>query len=226
MRIISWNCYRGECRSRASQLDSLNADLIILQECGRPVSIDTQTLWFGDRSIQGVGIVARREWTIEPGPIEPAANDSVYPVKVFGPTPFNLLAVWSQRRPTYVRAILDGLDRYRAFLTAAPSLIVGDFNSHTRWDGSDPTANHSVLVERLTRDFGLVSAYHSVPGRSDEDGEAATFYWQWKEGQPFHIDYCFLPEQWVGRLQSVQVGGYGEWAKESDHRPVVVELGP
>ena len=225
MRIVTWNCYRGECRQRAAQLDSLRPDLVILQECGEPVpAADRQCVWFGSRPIQGVGVVARGEWSVEPGPVDPAVADSVYPVRVRGPVAFNLLAVWAQKRPTYVRAVLDGLTRYRAFLSTAPVVIAGDFNSHPRWDADDPEANHTALAGALRQEFGLVSAYHASAIRSGDVPEAATLYWRWQEGQPFHIDYCFIPEEWAARLGAVEVGGYSDWAGLSDHRPLLVEI--
>src|SRR5882724_4004099 len=127
MRLVTWNCYRGECLKRAGELDSLNPDLIVLQECGRPELEVGKSVWFGDNLTQGVGVVARGEWSVKTGPIDPVTIDSVYPVRISGPTPFNLLAVWAQPRPTYVRAVLDGVKRYRDFLRSAPSLVTGDF---------------------------------------------------------------------------------------------------
>jgi hypothetical protein len=43
-------------------------------------------------------------------------------------------------------------------------------------------------------------------------------YFKWNESRPFHIDYCFVPQAWVGS------GTYADWAKGSDHRPVVVDV--
>jgi len=101
-------------------------------------------------------------------------TDSVYPVRVRGPIEFHLLAVRAKKRPTYVRVVLDWLARYREFLTAAPSVVVGDFNSHPRWDASDPEANHTTLTDHLHRDFGLVSAYHAEAAQSGAVAEEAT----------------------------------------------------
>jgi endonuclease/exonuclease/phosphatase family metal-dependent hydrolase len=127
-------------------------------------------------------------------------------------------------RPTYVRAILDALDKYHDFLRTAPSILVGDFNSHPRWDGSDSGANHSVLEARLRDEFGLVSAFHRHAAKSGVKEEPATLYWQWNRGRQYHIDYCFIPEDWVPSIRSVEVGGYEEWAEHSDHRPLTLDL--
>ena len=92
------------------------------------------------------------------------------------------------------------------------------------WDSGSSAANHSRLVEVLRDDFGLVSAYHAHTGRAPGE-EQPTLYWQWKHHQPYHVDYCFVPESWVGHIRSVEVGGWAEWEGRSDHRPVVVEVG-
>ncbi len=224
MRIATWNCYRGECRLRAARLQSLRPDIVVLQECGKPTTpVDDRCIWFGDRPSQGVGVIAHGEWSVEPGPVDPNVMDSVYPVRVKGPVEFHLLAVWAKPSPTYVRAVMHGLDRYREFIHEAPSLVVGDFNSHPRWDSSDSKANHTVLAARLKNEFRLVSAYHAAAALSGSLHESATLYWRWQADQLFHIDYCFIPGSWSDRLGEVSVGSYSDWT-DSDHRPLLVEV--
>lgn len=185
---------------------------------------DEQCVWFHTLGAKGVGVLARGPWRVKASAIDPNVPDSVYPVEISGPQILHMLAVWAQPHPTYVRAILGALDHYADYLASAPSLVIGDFNSHPRLDKKGASANHSVLKTRLENDFGLVSAYHSFSGR-DPNAEAPTLYWQWKEAQPFHIDYCFIPKAWVPTIHSVGIGSYIEWAKESDHRPLSVEFG-
>lgn len=224
MRIVSWNCFRGDCRIRASKLNGLRPDVVLLQECAKPEIPNNDCLWFGSNPTKGVGVIAKNQWTVRAGTISSEVPDSVYPVKITGPISMHLLAVWAMRRPTYVRSILHGLDHYRQFLLSRPSMVVGDFNSHSRWDNQSRKANHSILVERLMREFGLVSAYHAFTERLGNISEAPTHYWQWKSNQPFHLDYCFIPEKWTTVLKTVDIEPYHEWAKESDHRPLTVDL--
>lgn len=143
---------------------------------------------------------------------------------VHGPVDFNLLAVWSQKRPTYVRSIWHGLDVYLQFLKAAPSVVAGDFNSHSKWDQSDLARNHTTLVAKLRDEFDLVSAYHSFPTEGIAAQEEPTLYWQWQENQGFHIDYCFIPNDWTSKIRDVNVGDFDNWKDKSDHRPLVVDL--
>lgn len=223
MRIVSWNCYRGECRERAAQLEHLHPDLVFLQECGVPaVPQDSQCVWFGGRPSQGVGVVGTGDWHLEAWPQSPDVPDSTYPVSITGPATLHALGVWAQQRPTYVRSIVSALDEYRAFLTTKAAIVVGDFNSHWRWDRSS-SVNHMRLVEKLSDEFGLVSVYHAFTGREPGE-EQPTLYWQWKQEQPFHVDYCFIPESWLPLVRSVEVGTFADWEGASDHRPLIIDI--
>jgi len=225
MRIISWNVYRGECRTRAAELDTLEPDLAVLQECAKPSAPEDDCCrWFGDNPIQGVGVLAKDPWTLNPVPLSPDVPDSAYPVQMVGPGALNVLAVWTKKRPTYVQALLGALDQYRSFLTSGPSIVLGDFNSHWQWDGNSSRANHSKLVEVLREEFGLVSAYHAHGAGCLPGDEQASLYWRWKQESPFHVDYCFVPEAWVSGIRAVEVGGDAEWEGKSDHRPLIVDL--
>ena len=45
-----------------------------------------------------------------------------------------------------------------------------------------------------------------------------------KREQPYHIDYCFIPDSWVPSILSVEVGAYKLWITASDHCPQVVDI--
>jgi hypothetical protein len=226
VRIATWNCYRGNCLQRATDLAPLEADIAVLQECGRPdvATPPGQCAWFGTKPAHGVGIVAQRPFNVMPGPVNGALEHSAFPAIVAGPTNFHLLAVWALPRPTYVRAMLDALDAYDDFLRAAPSVVIGDFNCFAHWRGAAPSRRHAELARRLTNDFRLVSAYHGAPAYDPDLPEHPTYYWRWREQHPFHIDYCFVPVEWRGAIRSVHVGAFSEQHWRSDHRPVVVDL--
>jgi endonuclease/exonuclease/phosphatase family metal-dependent hydrolase len=223
MRIVSWNCQGGECRKRAARLDHLHADIIVLQECTRPDVQDHQCIWLETPGTKrGVGIIASGEWRVAAGPVDAAVPHSVFPVKVFGPTLFHLLAIWALPKPTYLRAIVHGLDRYHEFLRAAPVIIMGDFNSpkndaHSRTD-------HTALEDRLRAEFALVNAWRSHVERTGQPMNEPTHYWRRNQKDKFHIDYCFFPADWSSKLQSAEIGNYSDWAIESDHRPLTVQF--
>ena len=86
----------------------------------------------------------------------------MFPVRVAGPTTFNVLGVWAQADPNYSAAILQGLTLYRDFLREGPSILLGDFNSSVAWDEKHGRTDHRDLEGRLRQEFGLVSAYHAA----------------------------------------------------------------
>ena len=71
---------------------------------------------------------------------------------------------------------------------------------------------------------GLVSAYHEFFGEAQGRETRPTCYLLWKKARPYHLDYCFVPKAWARRIRRVEVGSYEDWARHSDHRPLVVEL--
>ena len=38
----------------------------------------------------------------------------------------------------------------------------------------------------------------------------------------YHIDYCFVSDDMIEKLQSVEVGEYDTWVKFSDHVPLII----
>ena len=224
MRIVTWNCYKGYPNERFARLSALKPDICILQECAKPLEpLGNNVCWFGDNPRKGVAVLAGPNHRLTPWPLDQRVEHSTYPVVLTTPDgkTIHILAVWSKPKPTYVSAIAHGLNAYRDFLRAAPSIVVGDFNSHSRWDKKGAEWTHSRLVEHLRHEFGLVSAVHS---KYPSEPEPPTIYFQWKEDRPYHIDYCFVPEAWTGRISTVEVGSYLDFQGESDHRPVMVEI--
>jgi exonuclease III len=42
--------------------------------------------------------------------------------------------------------------------------------------------------------------------------------------RPYHLDYLFLPQAWLSRLKTLQVGAADAWLAYSDHVPVVADV--
>ncbi|MBI2479928.1 MAG: endonuclease/exonuclease/phosphatase family protein [Planctomycetia bacterium] len=223
MRLITWNCHHGNCDERAAELDILvpDIDIVVLQECKQPEIVDSDRIqWFGELPDKGVAVIARGKYHLERASVDPTLTHSVFPVHVRGSASFNLLAIHAWKRPTYVEAIDRGVTTYSDFLRSGTSLMAGDFNSHRRFDKKYPKLNHSMLVDRLGREFGLTSAYHSF-----RDGdEEPTYYHHWNDTKPFHLDYCFVPTAMVRHISEVKVAKFDDWRKRSDHHPVVVDI--
>jgi len=73
---------------------------------------------------------------------------------------------------------------------------------------------------------GLLSAYHAFHEIDSGKETEPTLYWRnrKKDGPKYHIDYCFVPKTWTGRLQNVAVGSFDTLIKLSDHMPLIVDL--
>ena len=220
MRIVTWNCCRGSLEEKLAAAERLEPDLLILQEAARPASPAPEMLWFGDNPRLGLLVAGYGATTVKPGPLVPGR--SAHSVVVSGRYAFHLLAVWAKPEPTYIQALADTLSHHRAFLSAAPSVVAGDFNSNAIWDRPKHSVDHSRVVQQLETDFGLVSAYHAATGSAQGSEQHATHYFRWQEASPFHIDYCFVPRTW--RIRGVGVGGFEAWKGLSDHRPLVVDV--
>ncbi len=228
MHLVTWNCCRGPYASKVPLLDSLAPDIAVIQECARPAVESEACLWFGDNPRQGIAIQAAAPYRLRRLPALEDVPKYVVPMAVSGPTDFTLLAVWSKSRQTYnyIEAVVKAVEMYQGLIAGAPTVLMGDLNSNAIWDVQHPRElNHSALVNLLAA-LGLVSAYHAFHGEIQGRETRPTYYFQWKEQRPYHIDYCFVPETWVKNLRRVEVGAYDEWKLHSDHRPLLVEVIP
>lgn len=223
LRLVTWNCWSGRIDQRVAQLSHLRPDLVVLEECAQPDD-QQRAVWRGPWASKGIGVVSPSGvFALEPQAIIDAGHTSALSVRVTGPLTFSLLAIWSHR--PYVADVMHALDTYRDRLKDGPAIVAGDFNSSPAFDARAlPGSTHLDIVRRLRDEFGLVSAYHAFHGVDHGQEPHATLYHQWKEARPFHIDYMFLPMEWLGRLRAVEVGTWEAWLGKSDHRPLAVEL--
>jgi len=224
MRLVTWNCCRGTYQKKASLLDALAPDIAVLQECARPATETNQCLWFGANPLQGIAVIAHGQYRIRALPTVPEVPLYSIPVEVTGPTNFLLIAVWTKGPSPYVKGVIRAVELYRDLFTQYPTVLAGDLNSNAIWDSGNPVDfNHSVLVKMLS-EFGLVSSYHSFFRETHGQEKQFTSYFQWQEKKPYHIDYCFIPEEWAPNIQRVEIGSYAQWKDHSDHRPLLVEI--
>lgn len=225
MRLVTWNCCRGAFARKVPLLGAMAPDLAVIQECAKPAVEDDHCLWFGDNPLQGLAVISSGPYRLRA--LSPLARIPRYiiPVEVTGPASFLLMAVWSkdgQRHP-YVEAVVRAVKRYR-HLFAQPVVLMGDLNSNVLWDADHkPDRSHSALVRLLSK-LGLVSAYHAFNDERHGGETQPTYYFQWKETRPYHLDYCFLPNAWASKIHRVEVGSFEEWKGHSDHRPLVVDV--
>jgi hypothetical protein len=219
MRLVTWNCRHGAFDKRLAELQPLEPDVAVLQECSPS---EANGIWFPTTSRKGVGVWAGPPYSVRPVPCEPSITHSVFPAAIEGPEPCHLLAVWAQKLPSYVDAVIAALEAYSLFIQETPTVVVGDFNSSPMLKHSGGRRAHDTLLNRLREDWGLVSAYHHRSGAATAE-EMPTYYHQFDRKAGYHLDYCFIPSDWVPRLSSVIVAGTEEFTS-SDHRPLFVEL--
>ena len=248
MRLVTWNC-NGALRKKFVALDSLDADILMIQECENPAHCSAafkswagDYLWIGDSPHKGVGVFAKRghvvralEWERSfqmPGLTSRSAalGWSSRDLKLF--LPFEIdqqivaLALWTKGSGDqafgYIGQFWKYLQLHRGELARDPALIAGDFNSNTIWDQPDRWWNHSDVVQELA-DIGLESLYHHHSGEAQGAETAPTFFLQRNPAKPFHIDYLFASAA-LRRQFALRIGAQQDWLSLSDHLPVIVDL--
>ena len=230
MRIVAWNCQMG-LDKKADALLSLNPDVAVVPECSEKSTVAFQqrgyeTLWFGSNPRRGLGVFCKKGWSIRALP-QPQQK-WIVPIEVDAPTPFTLLAVWACRSDDndadrYIRQVYLALMSHPEWFNGTPVVLAGDFNSNKIWDSKRAVGNHSDVVKILA-ERGLVSGYHEFSGEAQGTETRKTFYLYRHAHRPYHIDYNFVPTEWVPRLKTVDVGEYERWSKLSDHCPVTVDI--
>ena len=200
-------------------LAPLRADLVTLQECGRPDSEHTSVVWRGTDPIQGVAVVSTKASLRLESVSIPSLHPTVVPVVVHAPQPFMFVGVWIH--PRYNQVAWEAMSACAAAADGLPMVAAGDFNSSP---GVRSQRSESLkFLQRMRHELGLVSAYHYLYGEGPGVETRASHYFRWKESAPFHLDYCFIPEDWLQRLVEVEIGTFEDWP-QSDHRPLTAEI--
>ena len=215
---------------KADALLAQNFDIAVVPECSEKSVVDLkesgyETAWFGSNCRKGLAVLCRKGWSIRQLP-QPEQK-WIVPLEIDSPTPFILLAVWACRIGTvkannYIGQVYQALVSHPEWFSGLV-VLAGDLNSNTIWDNERPVGNHSAVV-RILAERGLVSAYHEFFGELQGAETQPSFYFYRHADKPFHIDYIFIPRQWLPCLKSVNLGSHQEWSKLSDHCPVVVDL--
>ena len=224
IRLATWNCCRSSVAKTAEAVTALNASVTVVQEARRPAALPPGHLWMGSKPGNGIAVVPGAGFEVALGPVDPAAPWSILPVTVSGPIGLHLLMVWTRKEHEYDQGLDAALTTYASFLKAAPTVVIGDFNSNAIWDAPRRKTDFSRVAKRLADEFGLVSAYHAHSGETYGSESQATLYFMRKRARPYHIDYCFVPARWMENIRSVSVLDNPPWDALSDHRPLVVDL--
>lgn len=226
MRLVAWNCCGGPLERKLAALELLAPDIAVIPECPRLPPSRGHTFWIGSNPRKGLGVVARPPWRISRATRRRDLPSYVHPLRVTGPESFLLWAVWACNigADRYVRGTHRAIDTSRRLFRSGPSVMLGDFNSNAIWDREHPAdRSHSALVAKLA-ELGLASSYHAHH-REPHGAESRPTFFEYRHAhRPYHIDYCFLPASWSGRIAGVTVGAHADWAQQSDHMPIIVDL--
>lgn len=248
MKIVTWNC-NGALRKKTKEVDSLYADILVIQECENPAQSTNEYknwageyLWVGTSKDKGIGVFPKNgnrvealDWNAEyfiQGLESKSASISwkTEDLKLFSPFSvngkYNVLGVWTKGSDSevfgYVGQFWKFLQIHKKELSEANTLIVGDFNSNTIWDKEDRWWNHTDVVYEL-KSLNIESLYHFQNNEEQGKETTPTFFLQRKEKKPYHIDYVFVSRNLQSKCQLI-VGKREQWITVSDHMPLSVDI--
>ena len=205
MRIVTWNCRVGKFREKARYVEPLQPHILAVQEVepldNFPVLAGESQPRFRERAVcpsyprRGIGMFSY--------------NDAVTIKPVDLPDPLDLSSF------AFRRYTVDFNDLHFHMIAVWPYATKIRMNSYRQ--------AHQGLV-KLTNDLGLTSAYHEHFKQEFGEESSPTYFHLGDELNPFHLDYCFLPKQWVQYITSVEVKPYDQYKGISDHVPLIVDL--
>ena len=246
MKIVSWNC-SGALRKKLNEVDSLSADILIIQECEDPARSTKayqdwagNYLWVGDSKNKGLGIFPKNDNTVEalnwsgtfkiPGINHPSGSWATENLKLFLPFSingqYNALGLWTKGSDSqafsYIGQLWKYLQIHQQALSGRNQLIIGDFNSNTIWDKPDRWWNHSNVVTELG-ELGLTSLYHQQYAEKHGEETRSTFFLYRHQDKAYHIDYAFVSSNLLDNA-TLEIGRPEDWLNVSDHVPVIINL--
>lgn len=247
MKIITWNC-NGALRKKLSEVDSLEGDILVIQECEDPAQSTKayrewagDYLWIGESKNKGIGIfpknnnaVRKLKWNGEFELSGVKSNSkslswSTSSLKLFLPfvinEKVNVLGVWTKGKNNeafgYIGQFWKYFQIHKNNLAYANQIIIGDFNSNKIWDKADRWWNHSDVIHDL-ENIGIHSLYHNQFGEEQGKESHPTFFLYRNEDKPYHIDYVFVSKEYLN--SSVELGKKEMWLSVSDHLPIILNL--
>jgi len=250
MKIVTWNC-NGALRNKTHEIDRLDADILIIQECENPAESTEEYqmwsgsnfLWVGKSRHKGLGVFPKNGHTVKglswnghfkisglPSD-SPALSWSTNSLKLFMPfvvnDEFTILGVWTKGDKLneifgYMGQFWKYLQIHRNNLTKARTLVVGDFNSNAIWDKPERWWNHSDVIKEL-KDINLESVYHLQFKESQSQETRPTFFLHRNREKPYHIDYAFASSDLLKSCK-LEIGSYADWIYFSDHMPLCLSI--
>lgn len=248
MKIVTWNC-NGALRKKLSEVNALNADILVIQECEDPakykgeyLSWAADYLWIGDNKNKGIGVFAKNGNSVtalqwqgsyaipDISELHPSATWSTEQLKLFLPFTVNnaltVLAVWTKSSDKeafgYIGQLWKYLKIHQGELAGPSTILLGDLNSNMIWDKPDRWWSHSGVVKELNH-IGLHSVYHHLAAEMQGQEATPTFYLHRNLNKPYHIDYVFTSVDLLKNCH-ISVGRHDNWLGLSDHMPLILKL--
>jgi len=235
LRIVTWNCNMG-LHQKLDRLLPLRPDVGRHPGVCQSGSGCSQGLasacadrdWIGFNPHKGLGVFTFGDLRIRTDASYSDAFSLYLPVQVYGRYRLNLLGVWvADRRkipPGSSNDPVAALQYYRRFLTAAPSVVAGDFNMLPQQMSRRAKGSPGHSVVELLAQSGLMNADNVEIEGGAAGGLNRTHYHQRKPSQGFVVDYIFVPAGGAFRLSAFEVPDPREWLRRSDHVPLMVEF--
>jgi exodeoxyribonuclease III len=216
IRLATWNCCRLKNAHRIPEIETLSADILILQEARDP----NAPAWCEVRPNLGIAVHGGNGVEIEP--LLELPNEAALLVRAKR-LDFSIpvLALWALPAPNYADAVLRSLNTAMEALPGEGLIVTGDFNlTPAVAKRRDSARAEQVFAKFSAR--GYKSAYHAHRGCALGSEPEATHFFRHAVARPFHIDYCFAPREW--HVERTQIGPRWQWSPFSDHMPLTVEL--
>lgn len=221
MKIISWNC-NGKFREKFHDIDALDADIYIIQECENPEESSSAAyknfaqnyLWIGENKHKGLGIFAKKGIQLTENHWPKYCLRNFLSVRVNNC--FDLVGVWA------CKPYIEEYFIYQSINIAnydETTIIMGDFNSNAMWDKKHYARTHSAVVQQLN-EIGICSAYHHKTNEMQGHETVATFYLYRHNDKGYHIDHCFTAPKNIKHYYVIQ---NDDWLSKSDHIPICIE---
>jgi len=233
-RIVAWNC-QGGIPGKARHLAGLRPDVAVIPEAGPSALRNLSLEWApSDGALAGphpeLGVFSFGDTTLRArGPHGGDALSPAIVAGVEGRLPFTVLAVCARptdagpRHRRYAAALLAGIERHAERLRG-PVVVAGDFNTAAALDRARGMRAHLDVVDALG-ELGLASAWHHLAGCEHGDESRGTFHmYRHATSTPLHLDYCFVPTEWLPRVRRAWIGPPDPWLSRSDHLPLVVDV--
>ncbi len=232
MRIISWNC-QGAFRKKVDLVLNYNPDIIVVQECECEDNLKfnkkpNDFFWYGNNIHKGIGVFSYSDYKFELLEIFNPVYRYIIPIHVTGyGHSFILFAIWAMGNKEnwearYIGQIWLAINYYTSLLNNSV-ILIGDFNSNKIWDYKDRVGNHSSVVS-LLEENNIHSVYHKHLNHEQGKEINPTFFLQRNQKKSYHIDYCFVSNDFYDSFQNIEIGKYENWITFSDHLPLIIDF--